>query len=124
MLIGNRSPGRAENTAPHARNGSITRRIGRLRKLASPVITEKISWLAKIPASSRAAVPELPISNTSSGAVSPPIPRPATSQSAPSRQTSAPSARIAAAVRRTSSPSSKPVILVSPTASAPNINAR
>jgi hypothetical protein len=36
----------------------------------------------------------------------------------------APSARIAAAVRRTSSPVRRPVIVVSPTANAPNMSAR
>ena len=38
--------------------------------------------------------------------------------------TSAPSARSAAAVRSTSSPSSRPLMVVSPSASAPNIRAR
>ena len=122
---GSRPPSRAAKRAPQADSGSITRRIGRRRRLASPVITANRWWLASTPHSSRAAVPELPMSSTSAGSTSPPTPRPAT-RHVPSGScaTSAPSARIAAAVRSTSSPSSSPVIRVSPTASAPNISAR
>ncbi len=125
IASGRRPPSRAVKRAPVADSGSVTRRIGRPRRLASPVMTEKIGWLARMPQSSRAAVPELPMSSTSAGSVSPPMPRPATDQRPPPWfTTSAPSARMAAAVRSTSSPSSSPEICVSPTASAPNMSAR
>ena len=125
IASGSRPPSRPWKRAPQAASGSVTRRIGRPRRLASPVITAKNGWLARMPQSSRAAVPELPMSSTSAGSISPPTPRPATRQApGPSCITSAPRARMAAAVRSTSSPSSRPAITVSPTASAPNISAR
>ena len=65
----------------------------------------------RAPISSRAPVPELPRSSTSSGSAKPPTPTPSTRQTPSSpRSTPAPSARIAAAVRSTSSPSSRPAI--------------
>src|SRR5690606_21431659 len=80
--------------------GSTTRCIGRERSDASPVKKAVSRVLATAPSSSRAAVPELPISSTSSGSPKPPTPQPRTDQlPAPCRRTSAPSARRAAAVR-------------------------
>ncbi len=103
----------------------MTRRIGRPRRLASPVSTVKIGWLARMPQISRAAVPEFPMSSTSAGSCRLPRPWPSTRQEpGDSRTTSAPRARIAAAVRSTSSPSNRPVMRVTPSAKAPNIKAR
>ena len=123
-VSGRRPPARAEKRAPDSVSGSITRRIGRRRRLASPVMTAVRGWLASTPHSRRAAVPLLPMSRMSSGSHRPPMPRPWMIQSAPSRVISAPSARMAAAVRRTSSPSSRPVMRVSPTARPANMRAR
>ena len=67
MASGRRPPSRAVKRAPVSAKGCMTRAIGRLRRLASPVMTEKIGWLARMPHSRRAAVPELPMSSTSCG---------------------------------------------------------
>ena len=69
------------------------------------------------------------MSITFSGSDKPPTPQPMTRQVLPSgalayRSARAPMALTAAAVARTSSPSSRPVTRVSPTQSAPSINAR
>ena len=113
------------NSAPQAARGSVTRAMGRRLREASPVMTAVSGWLARMPSKSRAPVPALPMSITSSGSLSAPMPRPQTCQRPPaSRSTSAPRARIAAAVASTSSPSSRPSMLVSPTARPPSIRAR
>src|SRR5437763_1283495 len=120
-----RPPSRLRNRAPKRDSGSMTRRIGRLRSEASPVTKAVNGWVARMPSSSRAEVPELPRSSTSSGSPRPPTPTPSTCQRpSPVRSMPAPIARNAAAVASTSSPSSRPVISVRPTASAPNSSAR
>ncbi len=103
----------------------MTRPIGRRRSDASPVTNAVNGWLARMPRRSRAEVPELPRSITSSGSARPPTPTPSTSHVPSSPRTiAAPIARSAAAVLSTSSPSRSPVISVRPTASAPSISAR
>ena len=52
------------NTAPIFSNGSVMRRIGRLRKYSSPSRINSPCLLAKKPISSLIAVPEFPQSNT------------------------------------------------------------
>jgi len=122
---GSRPPERPVKRAPKRDSGSVTRAMGRLRKEASPVSTLVNGCVASSPMSSRAPVPELPMSRTSSGSTRPPTPRPCRCQRpSAARVTSAPSRRMAAAVRSTSSPSSRPSTTVSPTASAPNMSAR
>ena len=122
---GRRPPSRPRNCAPKRDKGVMTRPIGRRRSDASPVTNAVNGWLARMPRRSRAEVPELPRSITSSGSARPPTPTPSTSQRPSSaRVISAPIARSAAAVASTSSPSRSPVISVRPMASAPNISAR
>ena len=67
MASGMRPPSRATKRAPMRDSGSITRCIGRLRSEASPVMKLVKGWLARMPESRRAAVPELPRSSTSAG---------------------------------------------------------
>ena len=124
-MIGSIPPGLAVNSAPIWRSGSITRPIGRLDRLASPMKVAVSRWLATSPINNRVEVPLLPMSSAPDGCIRPPTPTPLTVQ-LPSqvRSICAPMARIAAAVASTSSPSSKPEILLSPTASALNISAR
>ena len=126
MASGMRPPSRASKRAPMRDSGSITRCIGRRRSEASPVMKLVKGWLARMPESRRAEVPELPSSSTSAGSRPPPTPKPRIRQvaSPASCTTSAPSARKAAAVHSTSSPSSRPRTVVSPSARAPNISAR
>jgi hypothetical protein len=103
----------------------MTRRIGRRRSDASPVTKAVNGWVARMPSSSRAEVPELPRSMTSPGSARPPSPTPSTRHCpSASRTISAPIARNAAAVASTSSPSNRPRISVRPIARAPNISAR
>ena len=54
------------------------RRIGRRCRDASPVSTASNGWPARIPASRRMVVPELPASSPRAGGARPPSPRPAT----------------------------------------------
>ncbi len=125
MVIGSRPPERPTARAPNSASGSVTRAIGRLVRLASPVKVATMGEVAIAPMIRRTPVPELPQSITWSGSAKPPTPTPCTCQvPSPSRVTSAPSARIALAVSSTSSPSSSPVIRVSPTAIAPRISDR
>ena len=101
------------------------RRIGRLRREASPSKVAVTGWPPTTPIISREPVPALPKSSTSSGSCIPPMPTPTTRQRpSPSRVTWAPRARAAAAVRSTSSPSRRPSTRVSPMASNPRIIAR
>ena len=60
----------------------------------------------------------------SAGSWPPPTPKPRTRHTPSCSTTLAPSARTAAAVRRTSSPVSRPLIVVSPSAIAPNMSER
>ena len=108
-VSGSRPPAAQSKCAPIRASGPVTRAIGRRRREASPVITARRSWLARMPSSSRAAVPALPISSTESGSASPPGPTPSTVQAPSScRSTGTPSWRSAPAVARTSAPSSRP----------------
>ena len=78
---GRRPPSRAPEAAPQARQrlGHPAHRPLRAarRRRSSP---RRVGWPASMPQSSRAAVPELPMSSTSAGSTSPPTPRPATRQ--------------------------------------------
>ncbi len=122
---GSRPPVRLTKLAPICSSGVVTRAIGRLARLASPVKKVVIGWLATRPIIRRAAVPLLPMSSTWSASTRPPMPTPRTRQTPSSLLTmSAPSARMAAAVWSTSSPVSRPWMVVSPIAMAPNISAR
>ena len=78
MASGRRPPSRPSKRAPMRVSGSITRCIGRRRSEASPVMTLVKGWLARMPASRRAEVPELPSSSTSAGSRPPPTPKPRT----------------------------------------------
>ena len=78
MASGRRPPSRPSKRAPMRDSGSITRCIGRRRSEASPVMTLVKGWLARMPASRRAEVPELPSSSTSAGSRPPPTPKPRT----------------------------------------------
>ena len=80
MASGMRPPSRASKRAPMRDSGSMTRCIGRLRSEASPVMKLVKGWLARMPESRRAAVPELPRSSTSAGSRPPPTPKPRTRQ--------------------------------------------
>ena len=134
MGIGSRAPASVSGKrpsvedsvrAPIRSSGSSTRRIGRLRKEASPSNVAVTGQPATAPSMSRQPVPELPKSSTVAGSAKPPTPTPWTSHSpAPRRSTTAPSARSTFAVLSTSSPSSNPPMRVAPTASAPRISAR
>ena len=88
-------------------------------------VKKRPAWDAKIPNISRNVVPELPASKTSTGSskLSKPIPLTRTNSVFKS-ETSAPIAWKQLAVLRGSSPKSNPSIRVSPSASAPSINAR
>ena len=125
IISGRRPPGEEVNSAPMRESGSITRPIGRLERLGSPVKHAVIGWLASRPISSRVEVPELPMSSACSGCSSPPTPTPSMVHTPSSpRSITAPIARIAAAVASTSSPSSNPVTRLVPTASAESISER
>ena len=123
---GSRPPSREAKRAPQADSGSITRRIGRPRRLASPVITANSRMAgqdaAQQPRRGAGVAHVQHVRRLDAGR------RCRGRRRARCRRrrasTSAPSARMAAAVRSTSSPSSRPVMRVSPTASAPNISAR
>ena len=80
MASGMRPPSRASKRAPMRDSGSMTRCIGRPRSEASPVMKLVKGWLARMPESRRAAVPELPRSSTSAGSRPPPTPKPRTRQ--------------------------------------------
>ena len=111
--------------APIFSSGSRMRRIGRVRRLASPSNVAVIGQPATAPITSRQPVPELPKSSAAAGSAKPPTPTPRTRQArSPVRSTTAPSAFMALAVLMASSPSSMPVMRVSPTASAPRIRER
>ena len=102
------------------------RRIGRVRRLASPSKVAVIGQPATAPITSRQPVPELPKSSAARGLgeAADADARARARRRSPVRSTVAPSACMALAVLMTSSPSSRPVIRVSPTASAPRIRAR
>jgi hypothetical protein len=118
-------PERPTACAPNRASGSVTRAMGRLLRLASPVKVTVVGEVAMVPMISRTPVPELPQSITLSGSAKPPTPTPKTDQLPPPWfTTSAPKACIALAVSSTSSPSRSPVIFVSPTAMAPRISER
>ena len=105
---------------------SVTRRIGRRCKEASPLKVAAMPWPARMPLRSRIEVPELPMSSSCVGALRPFTPRPCTRMSRPSSSSSisTPIARNAPMVERTSSPSRQSRISVTPSAKAPNITAR
>ena len=106
-------------------SGSRMRRIGRVRRLASPSKITVIGQPATAPMDNRQPVPELPKSSGARGSAKPPTPTPMIRHaSSPVRSTVAPSARMALAVDSASSPSSIPVIRVSPTVMAPRISDR
>ena len=85
------------------------RRIGRVRRLASPSKVAVIGQPATAPIASRQPVPELPKSSAAAGSAKPPTPTPSTRQArSPVRSTVAPSACMAWAVLMASSPSSMP----------------
>ncbi len=115
---------RARMSAPICDSGSITRPIGRLVRLASPMNVALMAWDAIRPISKRVDVPLLPMLSALSGCIKPPTPTPWTVQTSSFFSIPAPIARRASAVARTSSPSSRPVIRLLPTARAENINAR
>ena len=123
---GSRPPSRISKVrAPIFSSGSRMRRIGRVRRLASPSNVTVIGQPATAPMASRQPVPELPKSSAAEGSAKPPTPTPRTLQArSPVRSTAAPSAFMALAVLMASSPSSMPVMRVSPTASAPRIRER
>jgi hypothetical protein len=122
---GSRPPRRPWACAPNSASGSVTRPMGRDRRLASPLKVALRSEVAIAPMINRTPVPELPQSITSSGSRKPPTPTPCTVHSpAPTCVTVAPKARIARPVSSTSCPSRRPVIRVSPTQSAPRISDR
>ena len=79
-VIGSRPPRRPRASAPNSASGSVTRPIGRPRRLASPVKVAVMSVVAIAPMTSRTPVPELPWSITSSGSRKPPTPTPSTRQ--------------------------------------------
>ena len=111
--------------APIRESGSITRRMGRRDRLASPTIREAKRWPARMPHKSRIEVPELPQSRSPAGACRPCSPTPCTFTcpcSGPSIRT--PIARKIWAVARASAPSRKPWTSVTPSASAPSMMAR
>ena len=124
MVIGRRPPARPTACAPNSASGSVTRAIGRLLRLASPVKVAVIGEVAIAPMISRTPVPELPQSITCSGSAKPPTPTPWTDHVPPPRHDLGPKGAHRRAVSSTSCPSSSPVIAVSPTASAPRISAR
>ena len=64
MVIGSRPPERPTARAPKSASGSVTRAIGRLLRLASPVKVAEIGDVAIAPMMSRTPVPELPQSMT------------------------------------------------------------
>src|SRR5271156_22321 len=66
---GAQSSPRARISAPIFRNGSTTRRMGRLRKEASPDKVEVKDWPASTPASMRIVVPEFSASTVRCGCV-------------------------------------------------------
>ena len=122
---GSRPPLRPRKLTPIRLRGSITRRIGRERKEASPVRKLVKPWPESRPINSRAPVPALPISSTPSGSARPPTPTPHARQlPGPRRSSSTPMARRAPAVASTSSPSSSPSMRLSPTAMAASIKER
>jgi hypothetical protein len=83
MASGMRPPSRASKRAPICDSGTMTRCIGRRRSEASPVIKLVKRWLARMPDSRRAEVPELPRSSTLSGSRAPPTPNPRTRHAPP-----------------------------------------
>ena len=76
MVSGSRSPGLVVKLAPMRLSGSVTRAMGRLLRLASPVKVAVSSWLASRPISRRVDVPLLPMSSAVSGWSRPPTPTP------------------------------------------------
>ena len=81
---GRRPPARAVNRAPHAASGSVTRRIGRRRRLASPVMhrEERVAGQDAAPAAARRCR-NCPCRARPAGSPRPPTPRPATRQRRP-----------------------------------------
>ena len=125
IVNGNLPPERPCDCAPNKAKGSVTRSIGRLFRLLSPINVAEIGEVAIAPMIKRAPVPELPQSIMQSGSANPPTPTPYTDHApSPLLTTLAPKACIALPVLSTSSPSSRPSIRVSPTDSAPKIRER
>ena len=124
--IGQRPPSASDRIwAPISLSGSRMRRIGRLRKLASPSKVAVIPWPPTTPIISRAPVPALPKSRVSRGGRIAPSPGPRIRHwPRPRRSMTAPSASHALPVPSTSSPSSSPSTFVSPQARSPNRKAR
>ncbi len=125
-VMGQRPPSASDSTrTPMSVSGSRMRRMGRLRREASPSNVASMEWPPTTPIISRVPVPALPKSRTPSGWRREPTPHPSTCQRpGASRSTSAPRAAQAAAVRSTSSPSSRPSTVVRPFASSPRMSAR
>ena len=94
-VTGQRPPSASARTsAPISTSGSRMRRIGRLRRLASPSKVAVIAWPPTTPIISLVPVPALPKSSVARGASRLPMPAPATRQRPrPIRSTLAPSAR-------------------------------
>ena len=72
-------PSVVRTVAPICRSGPATRSIGRVLRLRSPVSLDVNGAVARIPASSRIEVPELPQSRPAPGSTSPSRPSPSTS---------------------------------------------
>jgi hypothetical protein len=106
------------NRAPIRSSGSVTRRIGRRRREASPVSVARKGCAARAPRDSRAVVPELPQSSGPAGRRNAPRPLTRTTPPGVSGLTPAPRARRMRAVDLMSSEVRAPEMLDSPRARA------
>jgi hypothetical protein len=109
--------------APIRSSGTITRRIGRRCSDSSPVMDVVKGCAARMPASIRMVLPELPASSTADDARRPRMPRPATviwrpPASSPVCWMSTPRARRQAMVEAQSPPVEYPRIVEGPRAMA------
>ncbi len=119
-VIGSRPPSDS-NRAPIRLSGSMTRRIGRRRSESSPVSVDVKGRPARMPASSRAVVPELPASSGASGELNPPAPRPITVTMPSERENCPPRRSRHESVDRQSAPGANPLITDRPDAIAARI---
>ena len=117
-------PSRPSRCAPIARNGSITRAMGRSTNDSSPVRTDRKGRPESRPVSKRMLVPEFPQSSTVPGSANASMPRPSTTTAPSSSDVATASWASAARVRPTSSPRARPVTRERPSAIAAKSNAR
>ena len=120
-MVSGARPSAESIRAPMAVSGSMTRRMGRFDRDASPMSVVGKGRLARMPDSSRIVVPELAASSATAGALNPARPRPMIRTApGPVASTSTPRPRMHATLAATSAPGARWVMLVTPSDNPPS----